>query len=251
MGKTLLEDTTGFNPLTKAANALEERWHNEGVTKGIQHKAVLGLFRHLGSPEGMFTFMPTGMAHQLKPTDPMVKEIIGKLEALTSVSPRLKPSEIKGFKELALQQRKVMKHMRTSPPNKFSAKYKDNPTKYIEDMLEWREKLGPGTPVFPENIDIPPVGILKKQVPAFDIPAELGKIPGGEQLRRMDDVIRRLTKLEATPRTPHMGKVRSAESFLEKQILKAMEEYRRLGTTGPGTATSTGFSFQRLMDLIR
>jgi len=219
MGKTLLEDTTGFNPLTKAANALEERWHNEGVTKGIQHKAVLGLFRHLGSPEGMFTFMPTGMAHQLKPTDPMVKEIIGKLEALTSVSPRLAPGEIKVFKDMALAQKDIMKKM-VQAPSKYSAKYKDRPRKYLEDMLRYRrEKLGTAT----------------------DAP----------EVRRVGDVIERLSELEATPRTPHMGKVRGAESFLEKQILKAMEEYRRLGTTGPGTATSTGFSFQRLMDLIR
>jgi hypothetical protein len=232
MGKTLLEDTTGFNPLTKAANALEERWHNEGVTKGIQHKAVLGLFRHLGSPEGMFTFMPTGMAHQLKPTDPMVKEIIGKLDALTSVSPKLSPTQLSMAKDIALETKALMgktgvyRHTRKPPrelSSEYSAKYKDRPRKYLEDMLRWRnETLEAAT-----------------------------EVPVAEAQRRMDDLINRFIELEATPRTPHMGKVRGAESFLEKQILKAMEEYRRLGTTGPGTATSTGFSFQRLMDLIR
>ena len=82
MARTLLEDTSGFNLLTRAANALEERWHNAGVTKSIQHKAVLGLMRHLGSPEGMFTLMPTGMARQLKPKDPMVKEMIDRFTAM-------------------------------------------------------------------------------------------------------------------------------------------------------------------------
>ena len=218
MAKTLF-DLTGHASTPNVADLLEERWHNEGVTKGIQHKAVLGLLRHVQSPEGMFTFMPTGMARQLKPTDPMVKEIIGKLEALTSVSPRLAPSEIKVFKDIALAQKDLMTQM-VQAPSKYSAKYKDRPRKYLEDMLRYRrEKLGTAT----------------------DAP----------EVRRVGDVIERLSELEATPRTPHMGKVKGAESFLEKKILKAMEEYRRLGTTGPGTATSTGFSFQRLMDLLR
>ena len=218
MAKTLF-DLTGHASTPNVADLLEERWHNEGVTKGIQHKAVLGLLRHVQSPEGMFTFMPTGMAHQLKPTDPMVGEIIGKLESLTSVSPRLAPSEIKVFKDIALAQKDLMTQM-AQAPSKYSAKYKDRPRKYLEDMLRYRrENLGTAT----------------------DAP----------EVRRVGDVIERLSELEATPRTPHMGKVRGAESFLEKKILKAMEEYRRLGTTEPGTATATGFSFQRLMDLIR
>ena len=218
MGKTLL-DLTGHASTPNVADLLEERWHNEGVTKGIQHKAVLGLLRHVQSPEGMFTFMPTGMAHQLKPTDPMVGEIIGKLESLTSVSPRLAPSEIKVFKDIALAQKDLMTQM-AQAPSKYSAKYKDRPRKYLEDMLRYRrENLGTAT----------------------DAP----------EVRRVGDVIERLSELEATPRTPHMGKVRGAESFLEKKILKAMEEYRRLGTTEPGTATATGFSFQRLIDLLK
>ena len=218
MAKTLF-DLTGHASTPNVADLLEERWHNEGVTKGIQHKAVLGLLRHVQSPEGMFTFMPTGMAHQLKPTDPMVGEIIGKLESLTSVSPRLAPSEIKVFKDIALAQKDLMTQM-VQAPSKYSAKYKDRPRKYLEDMLRYRrEKLGTAT----------------------DAP----------EVRRVGDVIERLSELEATPRTPHMGKVRGAESFLEKKILKAMEEYRRLGTTEPGTATATGFSFQRLIDLLK
>ena len=177
------------------------------------------MLRHVQSPEGMFTFMPTGMAHQLKPTDPMVGEIIGKLESLTSVSPRLAPSEIKVFKDIALAQKDLMTQM-VQAPSKYSAKYKDRPRKYLEDMLRYRrENLGTAT----------------------DAP----------EVRRVGDVIERLSELEATPRTPHMGKVRGAESFLEKKILKAMEEYRRLGTTEPGTATATGFSFQRLIDLLK
>ena len=218
MAKTLF-DLTGHASTPNVADLLEERWHNEGVTKGIQHKAVLGLLRHVQSPEGMFTFMPTGMAHQLKPTDPMVGEIIGKLESLTSVSPRLAPSEIKVFKDIALAQKDLMTQM-AQAPSKYSAKYKDRPRKYLEDMLRYRrENLGTAT----------------------DAP----------EVRRVGDVIERLSELEATPRTPHMGKVRGAESFLEKKILKAMEEYRRLGTTEPGTATATGFSFQRLIDLLK
>ena len=86
MARTLLEDTSGFNLLTRAANALEERWSEHarktGRPMGLQQVSVLGLMRHLGSPEGMFTLMPTGMARQLKPKDPMVKEMIDRFTAM-------------------------------------------------------------------------------------------------------------------------------------------------------------------------
>jgi hypothetical protein len=163
MARTLLEDTSGFNLLTRAANALEERWHNAGVTKSIQHKAVLGLMRHLGSPEGMFTLMPTGMARQLKPKDPMVKEMIDRFTAMPK-------------KDI---------------PSSFHPKYKDAPQRQLEDMMIKLHEL----------------------------------------------------------RKP-VGKVEQARFLAERQQKRALEEYRRLGTTKVGTETNVRTTFQTLMDLI-
>ena len=199
MGKTLL-DLTGHASTPNVADLLEERWHNEGVTKGIQHKAVLGLLRHVQSPEGMFTFMPTGMARQLKPTDPMVGEIIERLTGSTAISPKQFPKYIDYLKKsrdylagrMSPEEAQKYGSMLKDIPSKFHPKYKDAPQRHLEDMLIKLNEL----------------------------------------------------------RSP-VGKIEQANYLHNQQLLRAMREYKRLGTTGPGTATKTGTTFQKLMDLLR
>ena len=199
MGKTLF-DLTGHASTPNVADLLEERWHNEGVTKGIQHKAVLGLLRHVQSPEGMFTFMPTGMARQLKPTDPMVGEIIERLTGSTAISPKQFPKYIDYLKKsrdylagrMSPEEAQKYGSMLKDIPSKFHPQYKDAPQRHLQDIL-----------------------------------IQLNELRGST------------------------GKIEQANYLHNQQLLRAMREYKRLGTTGPGTATKTGTTFQKLMDLIR
>jgi hypothetical protein len=199
MGKTLF-DLTGHASTPNVADLLEERWHNEGVTKGIQHKAVLGLLRHVQSPEGMFTFMPTGMARQLKPTDPMVGEIIERLTGSTAISPKQFPKYIDYLKQsrdylagrMSPEEAQKYGSMLKDIPSKFHPKYKDAPQRHLQDIL-----------------------------------IQLNELRGST------------------------GKIEQANYLHNQQLLRAMREYKRLGTTGSGTATKTGTTFQKLMDLTR
>ena len=199
MGKTLL-DLTGHASTPNVADLLEERWHNEGVTKGIQHKAVLGLLRHVQSPEGMFTFMPTGMARQLKPTDPMVGEIIERLTGSTAISPKQFPKYIDYLKKsrdylagrMSPEEAQKYGSMLKDIPSKFHPQYKDAPQRHLQDIL-----------------------------------IQLNELRGST------------------------GKIEQANYLHNQQLLRAMREYKRLGTTGSGTATKTGTTFQKLMDLLR
>ena len=196
----ILFDTTRYKAQPKMADMLEERWNNAGVTKGIQHKAVLGLLRHLSSPEGMFTFMPTGMARQLKPQDPMVGEMIERLTGATAISPKQFPKYIDYIKQsrdylagrMSPEEAQKYGSMFKDIPSKFHPKYKDAPRRNLEDiMIHLNELRGP------------------------------------------------------------TGRIEQANYLHNQQLLRAMREYKRLGTTGTGTATKTGTTFQKLMDLTR
>ena len=119
MGKTLF-DLTGHASTPNVADLLEERWHNEGVTKGIQHKAVLGLIRHFGSPEGSISMMPVGMAHRITDPDDILKllQVAGK--EYRGIQPRITPLSSAKPKDMgeSLMLKQIMPMLRKMSQNK-------------------------------------------------------------------------------------------------------------------------------------
>ena len=83
--------TKGGSVSDKVADWLEQRWFNEGVNKGVQHKVVIKALRYMGSPEGAVSMMPVGMAHQITDPDDILKllQVAGK--EYRGIQPRLTP----------------------------------------------------------------------------------------------------------------------------------------------------------------
>ena len=120
MSKTLLGMTEGGSGGDKIADWLEKRWFNEGVNKGIQHKAVLGLIRHFGSPEGSISMMPVGMAHRITDPDDILKllQVAGK--EYRGIQPRLTPLSSAKHKDMgeSIMLKQIMPMLRKMSQNK-------------------------------------------------------------------------------------------------------------------------------------
>ena len=91
MAKTLFDMTKGGSVSDKVADWLEQRWFNEGVNKGVQHKAVIKALRYVGSPEGAVSMMPVGMAHQITDPDDIFKLLQMAGHEYRGVKSRLTP----------------------------------------------------------------------------------------------------------------------------------------------------------------